>query len=142
MGVNREGSAIVTSYSVGKLTESGEISDGLVGLVGGNYRGARVIDSYWNTNSKMQQQGLSLGAVSGARDATTEQMQRPTSYSGTYSGWNLDVDNLDGDFDPSTERDDFWDFGTVGQYPVLQVDFDGDGVASWQELGYQRQDVP
>ena len=141
-GVNFEGGVIVTSFAVGRLTESRGGGDVLGGLVGGNYRGGRVIDSYWNTHSKMQQQGLGRGAASGARGATTEQMQRPTSYSNIYSGWNMDVDNLDGDFDSSTGRDDFWDFGTVGQYPALRVDFDGDGVVSWQEFGDQRQSVP
>ncbi len=142
LGVNFDGGVIVTSYAVGRVTESSEGGDVLAGLVGSNHRGGTVIDSYWNTHSKMQQNGFVRGAVSGARGATTAQMQMPTSYSNIYSGWNLDVDNADGDFDPSTGRDDFWDFGTSDQYPALRVDFDGDGVASWQEFGNQRQHVP
>ncbi len=142
LGVNFEGGVIVTSYAVGRLTENREGGDALGGLVGSNHQGGTVIDSYWNTHSTMQQPGFGRGAALGARGATTAQMQKPTSYSNIYSGWNLDVDNLDGDFDPSTGRDDFWDFGTDGQYPALQLDFDGDGVASWQEFGDQRQHVP
>ena len=142
VGQNSEGGVIVTSYATGRVTESSEDGDMLGSLVGSHGSEGRVIDSYWNTHSKMQQQGFSRGAASGARGVTTVQMQMPTSYSNIYSGWNLDVDNADGDFDPSTGRDDFWDFGTSGQYPALRVDFDGDGVPSWQEFGDQRQHVP
>ena len=142
VGQNSEGGVIVTSYATGRVTESSEDSDMLGSLVGSHGSEGRVIDSYWNTHGKMQQQGFSRGVASGARGVTTVQMQMPTSYSNIYSGWNLDVDNADGDFDPSTGRDDFWDFGTSDQYPALRVDFDGDGVASWQEFGDQRQHVP
>ena len=48
------------------------------------------------------------------------------------------VDDADGDGETSTGADDYWDFGTSGQYPVLIVDFDGNGSATWQEFGTQR----
>ena len=54
----------------------------------------------------------------------------PARYSGLYAAWNVDVDR-DG------RADDPWDFGTVTQYPVLKVNFDGQGTASWQEFGHQ-----
>ena len=54
----------------------------------------------------------------------------PARYSGLYAAWNVDVDR-DG------RADDPWDFGTVTQYPVLKVNFDDQGTASWQEFGHQ-----
>ena len=142
LGVNFDGGVILTSYAAGKATEIREDGDVLGSLIGGSYQGSRVFDSYWATHSGGLEQFLVEEASSGARGATPAQMRTPTSYSNIYSGWNLDVDNADGDFDPSTGRDDFWDFGTSAQYPALRVDFDGDGVASWQEFGDQRQSVP
>ena len=35
-----------------------------------------------------------------------------------------------------------WDFGTPGAYPALSVDADGDGAATWRELGSQGRAVP
>ena len=138
VGSNSEGGVIVTSYSIGLATESRGGRDMLEGLVGSYGQESSVFDSYWTTHSGTRGESLVQGTTSGARVATPAQMQSPTSYSGIYSAWNLDVDNADGDYDPSTGRDDFWDFGTSGQYPALRVDFDGDGVASWQEFGNQR----
>ena len=78
---------------------------------------------------------------------TTSELQTPTEY-GTdpaiYSGWNIDVDNGfargvdDGSAAGDTTADDPWDFGTSSQYPVLKVDFDGDGTAGVAEFGSQR----
>ena len=62
-------------------------------------------------------------------------MQAPTGYSGIYRTWNLDL-NGDG------VSDDPWHFGTTAQYPVLSVDWDGNGQATWQELGYQIRTGP
>ena len=137
-GGNSNGALIVTSYAVGRVTDSGGDDHRIGGLIGYNEREGRVIDSYWDTQSALQQQGLGRGAASGAKGATTAQMQRPIGYTGIYRVWNVDIDNADGDFDPTTGRDDVWDFGNSRQYPALKVDFDGDGVASWQEFGNQR----
>ena len=35
-----------------------------------------------------------------------------------------------------------WHFGTSAQYPALTLDVDGDGRASWQELGRQLRTGP
>ncbi len=137
-GINDDEGLIITSYAVGKVTDSRGDGNSHGGLVGYNRAGGRIIDSFWDTQSTRQRRGVSDGNTSGVRGGTTAQMQRPIGYTGIYSGWNVDIDNVDGDFDPSTGRDDFWDFGTSSQYPVLRVDFDGDGVASWQEFGDQR----
>lgn len=137
-GGNSDGAVIVTSYAVGKVTDSRRDGHRIGGLVGYNEQEGRIIDSYWDTQSARQQRGLGRGIASGARGATTAQMQRPTGYTGIYRVWNVDIDNADEDFDPSTGRDDVWHFGNSRQYPALKVDFDGDGVASWQEFGHQR----
>ena len=55
---------------------------------------------------------------------------------------NADLDDADGDDDPATGADDFWDFGTSSEYPALKFDFDGDGRATWQEFGNQDRTVP
>ena len=39
-------------------------------------------------------------------------------------------------------NDDPWDFGTSSQYPVLSVDTNGVGGATWQEFGQQIQTSP
>ena len=62
-------------------------------------------------------------------------MQAPTGYSGIYEHWGADVD---GDRVP----DSFWDFGSASHYPVLSVDMDGNGQATWQEFGYQLRAGP
>ena len=69
-------------------------------------------------------------------------MQAPTGYTGIYSDWNIDLDNADRDFDPTTGGDDLWDFGTNRQYPALKVDFDGDGETTWWEFGDQIGNRP
>jgi len=40
------------------------------------------------------------------------------------------------DIVPNSEAWD-WDFGDNTQNPVLKVDFDGDGTATWEEFGTQ-----
>ena len=142
LGDNFRGGVVVTSYAAGRTIKRGEDGFSFGGLIGSNSEGSRVIDSYWNTHRTRQQLGSDRDTDSGARGVIAAHMVSPTSYEGIYSHWHFDVDNADGDFDPSTGRDDFWDFGTSGQYPALRVDFDGDGVASWQEFGDQRQSVP
>ena len=138
LGVNFDGGRIVTSYAAGTATEHGEEGILVGGLVGSNHEGSRVIGSYWNIDTTRHQPGTVRNDTDGSNGVTSTQMQTPTGYTDIYDAWNVDIDNADGDFDPSTGRDDFWDFGTSGQYPALRVDYDGDGVASWQEFGDQR----
>ncbi len=73
---------------------------------------------------------------------TTAVLQSPTTYTGIYGSWNADLDDADGDEDPATGADDFWDFGTGSEYPALKFDFDGDGTATWQEFGGQVRTAP
>ncbi len=81
-------------------------------------------DSYWDTETS----GTTTSAV--ATGKTTAELQTDTnstvaagSYTGIYQNWD------------SSE----WDFGNSAQYPVLSIDFDRDGVATWQEFGDQRR---
>ncbi len=138
VGGNAGSGVIITSYAVGSVAGISRDSSWIGGLLGSNSTRATVIHSFWDTQSTGQRQGLGRGDSLGAERATTAQMQTPTRYAGIFTGWNLDVDNADGDYDPSTGRDDHWHFGTTRQYPALKVDFDGDGEASWQEFGDQR----
>lgn len=130
VGENRIESLILASYSTGSVSGESLVS----GLIGINHLNAIVSDSYWDT----QTSGLS----DGMEGKTTAELQAPTGYTGIYAGWLLDFDNADGDFDDTTGVDDFWDFGTSGQYPALKADMDGDGVATWEEFGDQRGQSP
>ena len=51
-------------------------------------------------------------------------------YTGIYADWDVDLDNADNDYNYTTGGDDPWDFGTDSQYPVLDIDFNGDGNTS------------
>ena len=92
-------------------------------------------------------------AVNSGLDAvaqTTAQLQTPAAYAGIYARWNRDVD---GDAFPDYP----WNFGTTGQYPVLNtpaqrqtaaavvMDYDQDNdnlieIASLRQLDALRQD--
>ncbi|MDE0472027.1 MAG: hypothetical protein OXH57_08810 [Ekhidna sp.] len=51
---------------------------------------------------------------------TATQLRLPTAYSGIYENWNLNIDGNAGADNP-------WNFGTASQYPILHIDFNGDG---------------
>ncbi|MCE2405681.1 MAG: hypothetical protein J4F43_11070, partial [Dehalococcoidia bacterium] len=130
---------VVASYATGSV--SGDESVG--GLVGAGSPGsARVDDSYWDTRTSGLGIGVGNGGSEGVEGKTTTDLQAPTGYTGIYSGWNADLDDADEDDNAATGGDDPWYFGTSRQYPVLKVDFDGDGVATWQEFGDQRAATP
>ena len=117
--------SIRASYAVGKVQGPEDVG----GLVGERRSGADIRSSYWNTDTAGDT-GVGSGDTSGAQGRTTEELTAPTGYEGIYADWNLDLDK-DG------EPDDPWDFGNNRQYPALKVDFDGDGMATWQEFGEQ-----
>ena len=101
-----------------------------------------ILHSYWDVETSGHEVGDGEKLIPGVEGKTTAELQGPTGYSGIYSTWNIDVDNADGDRVEVTGRDDPWDFGTAEQYPVLRIDFDGDGEAGWQEFGVQREGQP
>ena len=116
---------VTISYATGLV--SGRSTVG--GLVGRNSGGGTITDSYWDSDTS----GRTTGSYGQAKD--TAELQLPTDYSDIYQTWNVD---LDGD----SMNDDPWDFGTSSQYPVLAVDTNGVGGATWQEFGQQVRTRP
>ena len=113
------------SYATGLV--SGRSTVG--GLVGRNSGGGNITGSYWDSDTS----GRTTGSYGQAKN--TEELQLPTAASGIYQTWNVDLDD-DG------MNDDPWDFGTSSQYPVLSVDTNGVGGATWQEFGQQIRTSP
>ena len=99
------------------------------GLVGRNSGGGTITDSYWDSDTS----GRTTGSYGQAKN--TAELQLPTVASGIYQTWNVD---LDGD----SMNDDPWNFGTSSQYPVLSVESNGVGGATWEEFGYQLREGP
>ena len=131
---------ISASYATGN-------ADGMVvgGLVGSNGIGVVrdvISANYWDTQTSGQAAGVGEGDISGIKGKTTAELQEPAGYTGIYAQWNIDLDNADGDFDPATGGEDYWDFGASNQYPVIKADFNGDGEASWWEFGRQIGNRP
>ena len=114
------GGAVTTSYAIGSVTGNRSVG----GLIGYNYPGGSIADSYWNITATTN--GVGDGNRDGATGQTSGQLQGPTANTGIYANWNVL----------------HWDFGASGQYPVLKADFNGDGVATWQEFGSQRGTTP
>ena len=123
------GGFVSTSYATGSVTGSvtGTGSSDVGGLAGSAGYGS-IGDSFWDTETSGQPTGSGVGSGSstGLLGRTTAQLQAPTGYTGIYRNWGA-VDR--------------WDFGTSSQYPVLKVDFDANGTATWQEFGSQRGDI-
>ena len=116
------------SLAVGAVGAAGttEPAGALGGIVASASGGIAVdSDAYWNTTTLGQ-----TTSVRGGTPKTTEELRADSNadvagpyYGGIYRTWDSDV----------------WDFGTGSQYPVLVVDFNNDGVATWQEFGSQRR---
>ena len=121
--VGSNSGTVTASYATGPV--SGESDVG--GLAGSN--SGTVTASYWDTTTS----SLATGAA--GQGQNTVALQTPSGYSGIYSQWNVD---LDGD----GTNEDYWHFGTSGQYPALKVNFDGQGQATWPELGHQLREGP
>ena len=136
IGINSD-STVVASYATGKVSGLKTVG-GLIGI--GSNR--TVTASYWDTEAS----GLDIPTTSEPlpyiQGKTTAELQSPTGYTGIYQTWNADLDDADADGNAATGVDDSWHFGTSSQYPVLKVDFDGDGAATWEEFGHQRTASP
>ena len=128
VGTNWSESSIVASYSSSQVNNTGERVGGLVGenrglvrasysssrvsggggLIGVN-KGGQVQHSYWDTDVS------GAATSSGGVGQTTAMMLEPSSYTGIYAHWNVD---LDGDGRP----DDPWVFTSDGSdYPRLRL---------------------
>ena len=111
---SRPGVTITASYSTGSVRATATEAD--VGGLMGFASTTTAPHSYWDVDAS----GHDTSAVGSGR--TTVALQTPTSRSADniYAGWNIDVDNADGDDDLTTGVDDPWDFGGNWQYPVLK----------------------
>ena len=101
--------AIDNSWAAGPVSGGSGLSGGLVGQ--GVFNGARATASYYDTEATGQM------ASRGGVGLSTEDMKRPTGYTGIYAYWD-DYD-LDGDGRIDAD-DDAWDFGQANQYPALK----------------------
>ena len=131
------GGSIKFSYSLSNvfLTGNGD-SVPIGGFVGANE--GEIVSTYWRREPPVNYAGVGEGRTDGIGGMSPSQLQQPTDYSGIYAEWLTDLDNADEDYDETTGKDDFWDFGTSTDYPALKMDFDGDGVATWWEGGRQH----
>ena len=145
IGINAA-SEVKSSYYTGRITTLPNplIADPFVGgVIGidatGAFPSGTYIATYWDTERSMLADGIGfeLPRQTAPEGKTTAELQAPTGYTGIYAAWRTDLDNADGDNDPATGIDDFWDFGTSGQYPALKADMDGDGTATAKEFGDQ-----
>ena len=113
------GGTVNASYATGPVSGPGNVG-GLVGSIS-SISGGEVTASYWDTRTS----GLSGGGHGDGR--STSSLQGPTSYTGLYRGWTVESP---------------WHFGTSREYPVLALDLDGSGGATWQEVGHQLRAGP
>ena len=159
VGLNSSGGTISACYAAGGATGSSSSVGGLVGL---NSSGGTISACYATGNADGNYNvgglvGLNAGTISGSyfdsdlsnrpatdpHSKTTSELQSPTSYTGIYATWNVDVDDGlaigvdDATMPGDATEDSPWHFGTGSQYPALQVDFNGDGSATWEEFGSQ-----
>ena len=100
LGSNR--GTVTVYFSTGAVPRSG---GGLIDSTG-NY--GAVASCYWDTETSGQSDS------DGGGGKTTNELQSPTGYAGSYADWNVD---LDGD----GSRDDPWIFGSATDYPVLNL---------------------
>lgn len=124
-----QGGTIRNALSANRFSVDLEQIENIGGLTGTYHR---FLNSVWDTQTTGQifaysPEGGYLGE--GAQGKTTAELKAPTGYTGIYHTWN-------------TGGEDFWDFGTSSQYPVLKVDFNGDGEPTWWEFGPQIGNRP
>ena len=93
---------VTVCFSTGGVPQSGG------GLIGSNGNYGTVANCYWDTETSGQSDSA------GGDGKTTAELQSPTRYTGPYADWNVDVDG-DG------SSDDPWRFGSVTEYPVLNL---------------------
>ena len=106
---------ITNSYAVGMV--SGERNVG--GLVGqDNLDLGDIEGSYWNVQTSGQ------SGSDGGDGKTIAELTTPTGANGIFAAW--------------ANGDSPWEFGTSREYPLLKVDLESDGSATWEEFGYQQ----
>ena len=129
LGAIADGSSITASYAISNVSATCNGPHDFCeagGLVGVKYSGRITIAvSYWDTQTSDQAIWVGRSSDSdfdaaGIAGKATAELQAPTGYTGIYADWNVDLDNADGDDDPTTGGDDPWDFGASSHYPTLK----------------------
>ena len=100
----------------------------------------QIISSYYDASAQVTNPGGTSN-----RDGGVNSLGPPLHVNGfslfasELSSWGdpIDHDGLD-----TTPPVVVWDLGAAGQFPVLSIDFNGDGTASWQEFGDQLRGMP
>ena len=131
---------ITASYAVGAVSSSDFFvgredyfgAAGAFGGLAGINDGGSISASYYDSDVSSlavavgSSNEASCGAIDGTETATagaegktTTELTAPTGYTGPFSDWNVDMDNADGDDDPSTGGDDPWNFGGSDDYPTI-----------------------
>ena len=101
-----QGSTLSTSYATGRVTATGS-TPSIGGLVGASTASSTVTNSYYDRETSGQSD------TGKGEPKTTTELQTPTSYTGIYANWNVNVDGETGNDNP-------WAFGTSSHYPVLR----------------------
>lgn len=135
---------LFASYATGRVTGSRSVG----GLVGGLVQQPRLGSNYWDIETSGVAVGIGVDDLNadgtlatgetpspGVRGKVTTELSGPTTYDGIYAGWNRDLVLNPGPHDP-------WDFGDEIEYPALKADWNGDGIATWEEFGYQIRKRP
>ena len=134
-----DGGNIRLSYTISNVHVTANVENEFIGgFIGSSREEGRIIASYWLREPPVNYAGVGEGSTDGVRGLASSQLQQPTDYTGIYDDWLTDFDNADGDYDETTGKDDFWDFGTSSDYPALKMDLDGDSTATWWEGGRQH----
>ena len=118
-GINDNGE-IRASYAVATVSGTGDVG-GLAGRSSGS-----ITYSYWDTDFS------GLGSSAGGTGKTSSELRTPTTYTGIYSAWDVDVDGDD-------TADAPWDFGTVFDYPVLVFGGEADTRQARRTVQQQAQ---
>ena len=99
---------------------------GLVGVANG-FSNDFISDSYYDRTVGRPRKAVgNLSDVHSDTGKTTIQLTTPTFANGIYQYW-----------EPAA-----WDFRTTGEYPLLKVDFNGDGRATSQEFHQDHPGAP
>ena len=134
VGWNDNTGTVRICYTTVRVWDNG--TDRVGGFFGGASDprpGTTFSDNYWQVRSGLADEGVGYGTENEIWKKFASQMKAPTDGNpGIYSTW--DDEDVDGD----DQVDAPWTFGTSEEYPVLKVDFNGDGMATWSEFGSQR----
>ena len=111
---------IQRSYAYGTVDSTPGLTNWEGGIIGGHESGSAnptVQYSYWDKEASEQTRDDWLADSFGK---TTAELGAPESNTGIYANWN-------------PVGADVWDFLHAGHYPLLKVDFDGDGTATFRQ---------